>query len=119
VTTVDKPVLTRIDWMFMVTVTLFLVFGFFIIIPQSNELAIFWLIMSCLTYLPLLSLPWYDSDLRPINEIDGRELRILAEGCAKRYHLIVWLTIILPIVPVSYMLALAGTINAAQKIAIN
>jgi hypothetical protein len=115
---VDKPVLTRIDWIFMITFTLCLVFGFFLVIPQSVESAIFVLVLAVVSYGPLLSLSWYDSDIRPINDLEGRELQLFAEGYAKRKNLTLWLTAVLPLVPVTYMLALAGNINAAQTIVI-
>jgi hypothetical protein len=102
----------------MIVMGFSIVFGFFIIIPQSYESATFWLVMACLTYFPILGLPWYDSDIRPLNNLEGKELRIFAEGYAKRYNLTVWLTVVLPLIPVNYMLALSGTTNAAQTIVI-
>jgi hypothetical protein len=59
VTTVDKPFLTGMDWLFMITFFLCLVAGFLIIIPQPYEVGVFWLMISCTTYLPVLGLPWY------------------------------------------------------------
>eukprot|EP00596_Hydrurales_sp_CCMP1899_P003636 CAMPEP_0119051700 /NCGR_PEP_ID=MMETSP1177-20130426/73233_1 /TAXON_ID=2985 /ORGANISM="Ochromonas sp, Strain CCMP1899" /LENGTH=828 /DNA_ID=CAMNT_0007031009 /DNA_START=692 /DNA_END=3175 /DNA_ORIENTATION=+ len=118
VTIIDKPHLTRLDWFFMITFFLCLVAGFLIIIPQSYGLGLFWLAVSCLTYVPVLGLPWYDSDIRPIVELEGRALHIFAEGYAKRYNLVMELTIVLPLYTVNYLVALSGTINAAQTIAI-
>jgi hypothetical protein len=92
--------------------------GFFIIIPQSYGLGLFWLAMSCLAYIPVLGLPWYDSDIRPIVELEGRALHLFAMGYAKRCNLVMSLTIILPLYTVNYLLALFGTINPAQTIVI-
>jgi hypothetical protein len=118
VTIVDKPHLTRLDWFFMITFFLCLVAGFLIIIPQSYGLGLFWLAVSCLTYVPVLVLPWYDSDIRPIVELEGRALHIFSEGYAKRFNLVMELTIVLPLYTVNYLVALSGTIDAAQTIAI-
>jgi signal transduction histidine kinase len=118
VTIVDKPHLTKLDWFFMITFFICLVTGFFIIIPSSYGLGLFWLAMSCVTYLPVLALPWYDIDIRPTVALEGRALHLFAEGYAKRYNLVMWLTIVLPLYTVNYLFALFGTINAAQTIVI-
>jgi hypothetical protein len=118
VTTVDKPYLTSTDWMFMITFFLCLVAGFFIIIPQPFEVGVFWLLVSCLTYLPVLGLPWYDHDIRPAVELKGRALDMFIEGYAKRYNLVMWLTLVLPLYTVNYLIALFGAINAAETIVI-
>jgi hypothetical protein len=39
-------------------------------------------------------------------------------GYAKRYNLVMWLTIVLPLYTVNYLFALFGTIDAAQTIVI-
>jgi signal transduction histidine kinase len=119
VTIVDKPQLSRMDWFFMITFFLCLLAGFFIIIPQPYGAGVFWLLVACLTYLPILYLPWYDVDLNEDDcELKGRSFQLLAEGYAKRYNLIMWLTIILPLYTVNYMFALFGFINPAQTIVI-
>ena len=118
VTIVDKPYLTRTDWLVMTTFFLCLVAGFLIVIPQSYSLGLFWLAVSCLTYLPVLGLPWYDIDIRPVVALEGRALNLFAEGYAIRYNLVMWLTIVLPLYTVNYLFALFGTIDAAQTIVI-
>ena len=60
VTIVDKPHLTKIDWFLMISFFVCLVCGFLIILPAQKSVGQFWLAMSCLTYLPLLYLPFYD-----------------------------------------------------------
>ena len=64
VTIVDKPTLTKVDWFLMISFFVCLVCGFLIIIPSDKRVGEFWLAMSCLTYLPLLYLPFYDRSER-------------------------------------------------------
>jgi len=121
VTLVDKPDLSRVDWFLMVTFFLCLVTGFFIIIPQSNSMAIFWLVVSCLTYVPMLYLPFY---VRRYDEYfnfsveDPTGVENMSKRFAQRYNLSLWLTIILPFYTVNYLLAMYRVINAAQTIVI-
>jgi signal transduction histidine kinase len=115
---VDKEDLSKLDWFFMWSFFLCLVAGFLIIIPQPYELGIFWLAISCVAYLPLLYLPWYDLEIKEDSDLEGRSLELLAEGYAKRYNLVMWLTIILPLYTVNYLLALFRMITPAQTIAI-
>jgi hypothetical protein len=118
ITIVDKKSLTILDWFFMVSFTVCLIAGFIIIIPQSTTPALFWLSISIITYLPCLALPWYDCDIRPTLELEGRALQLFAEGYAKRNNLIMWLTIVLPLYTVNYLAALFDCISPAQTIVV-
>eukprot|EP01041_Mallomonas_annulata_P012288 gene12288-25843_t len=127
VTVVDKPELSRMDWMLMTTFFLCLVFAFFIIAEQSYAWGVFWLTMSVLTYLPLLYLPFYVTrkPVRPDGSeeytaapVDDLEDIALGHLYMKRYNLAVWLTIILPLYTLNYILAWAGVIDAAVTIVV-
>ena len=52
VTLDNKPRLGRMDWVLMGSFFLCMVAGFFIIIPSSEALGIFWLVVSFMAYLP-------------------------------------------------------------------
>ena len=97
----------------MVTFYLCLLFGFFIIIPGSYELGIFWLILSCVTYLPMLYLPFLNKDRLYIKlyetEIVQRNLQ---------NSLILVLTLVLPLFTVNYFISLFGVIDAAMAVSI-
>jgi hypothetical protein len=139
VTVDNKPRLTKMDWFMMVTFFLCLITGLFIIPPQPFGLAQFWLFVSCLTYAPLLYLPWYTNDDMGSGSGQGQEVHsLIAEDEAQqrqdsdnhaksiskiehgreRYYLSVWLTIILPIFTVNYLAGLWGAIDYAKTIAI-
>ena len=105
VTIVDKPYLTRIDWFLMISFFVCLVCGFLIIIPWSDKrVGEFWLTMSCLTYLPLLYLPFYDrseritsatkvTDIVTVADPDALPFSHLnSERKTKRRYLMLWLS---------------------------
>ena len=111
VTLVDKPYLTRIDWFMMISFFVCLVCGFLIIIPTDKSVGQFFLAMSCLTYLPLLYLPFYDrsenigSPKGQVSVKDGHKLDVISdndddmplphlhsERRTKRRYLMLWLS---------------------------
>ena len=111
----------------MISFFICLIAGFFIIIPQNYALAVFWLVVSCLTYLPLLYLPcyvktysrWVYTDLRMETTFVGSDRsNSISQRYAQRYNLTIVLSVLLPLYTVNYLLALAGYINPAQTIAI-
>ena len=59
VTLVDKPDLTSADYFHILTFWLNLVMGFLIIPQQPYWLAVVWLTLSILFFLPMLNLPFY------------------------------------------------------------
>lgn len=55
----NKIKLSRSDLFLMFSFFLCILFGFFIIVSRSNKgAAMFWFIMSCITYIPILYLPF-------------------------------------------------------------
>eukprot|EP01041_Mallomonas_annulata_P002749 gene2749-5415_t len=126
VTVVDKPYLTKTDWLLIISFWICLVTGFLIIPYQPYGWGVFWLVISCLTYLPLLYLPCYVgkcpsvySDGLDYSTIPTEENELnLTHAHLKRYNLSVWLTIILPLYTINYLVAWAGGIDAATTIAI-
>ncbi len=131
VTMVDKPSLTSMDWFIMVNFWLCLVAGLAIVPQQPYGWAVFWLVVSCLTYLPCLYLPFYDSTLDCLrylehtynksaltHEWSDDELGVIAERRAKQFNIAVWLTIALPLYTVNYLVALWGGIDVVTTIVI-
>jgi signal transduction histidine kinase len=116
--------LTKTDMALMGSFFLCLLAGFLIIIPQSPGLAKMWLTFSCLFYLPLLVLPWYKgkhevvvSDEKSIAE-EHHTRTYFAESPEMRRNLSIWLTIVLPLYTIVYLVALWGGIDYALTIAL-
>ena len=109
------------DWFLMVTFFLCLITGFFIIIPSSEALGIFWLVVSCVTYLPTLYLPCYckHNPYMQLETAEGGTIQLSVNHIYAKKQKLAWvLTIILPLYTVNYLVALGGAINPAQTIAI-
>jgi len=122
VVTIDsKPNFTKMDWFLMVTFFLCLITGFFIIIPSAEAVGIFWLVVSCLTYLPVLYLPCYCQNTSSV-QLATAEGDVIELGMPKifaRKQKLSWvLTIILPFYTVNYLIAYAGWITPVETIVI-
>ena len=117
----NKPKLTGMDWFLMGTFFLCLITGFFIIIPSSEAIGIFWLVVSCVTYLPVLYLPCYCKS-RPALQLVTAEGDLIQLGTlhifSRKLRLAWMLTIILPLYTVNYLIAYAGWITPVETIAI-
>jgi hypothetical protein len=131
VTMVDKSRLTAMDWFIMVNFWICLVAGLAIVPKQPYALAVFWLILSCVTYLPCLYLPFYDSNLDCIRFLENTynksalthewsddELHVIAERRAKQFNIAVWLTVALPLYTVNYLIALWGGFDVPTTIVV-
>ena len=105
VTITNKPYLSNVDIFLMFCFFLCLVTGFFIIIPSSYSVGVFWLVVSCITYVPVLYLPFYDGDVFN-NEIPPEKINLVSNRYAKQTNLSIWLTIVLPLYTVNYLLAM-------------
>ena len=112
------------DWTLMASFFICLVAGFLIIIPAPYSVGVFWLVVSCVTYMPVVYLPCYCQEINNI-ECDVEEGPVstiasvdLSHMRAKRSKLAVVLTIILPLFTVNYILAAAGAIDYAATIVI-
>ena len=120
VSLVEKPSLSRIDVFLMVSFYVCLLAGFLIIPTKDQSLGMFWLILSCVTYLPLLYLPWIGNDVE-IDRCDPnseQKIAQLSERFAIQTNLSIWLTIVLPLYTVNYLIAYYGGINASTTIII-
>lgn len=109
------------DWFLMGTFFLCLITGFFIIIPSSVAVGIFWLVLSCVTYLPSLYLPCYCSNTSAVQlaTADGELIELGMPHIFARKQKLAWvLTLIFPFFTVNYLIAYAGWITPAQTIAI-
>jgi hypothetical protein len=119
---VNKPEFNRIDRALIITFWFCLLAGFLIIIPQPYEAGMFWFLLSCLTYLPVLYLPCYGADVDAYvidsNDKDVTVLRTASARLAQRYNLSMWLTVVLPLYTVNYIVALGKGYGPAETIAI-
>ena len=109
------------DWFMMGTFFLCLITGFFIIIPSSEAIGIFWLVVSCVTYLPTLYLPCYCNNRTPVQLVtaDGDLIFLGAQHIFSRKQRLAWmLTIVLPQYTVNYLIAYAGWITPVETVAI-
>ena len=125
-TIVDKSALNRVDIFITICFWLCLVTGWFIIFPQPYESGMFWFLVSCLTYLPMLYLPFYSANsdstvftdhLHPAKQ-DTTLSKIFNARFAQRRNLSLWLTVVLPLYTVNYIVALAGGYGPAETNAI-
>jgi len=118
VTFTGKASLSRMDIFLMVMFYLCILTGYLIIVSTTYATGVFWLIMSCLTYLPLLYLPFYRSDpLIDHNDKDSdKKLASFAVRYARQRNIAIWLTIILPLYTVNYLLALFKGIDVSTTI---
>jgi len=126
---VDKPDLSEMDWFLIITFFFCIICGFFVIIPQPSAVAIFWLVMSCVTYLPLLYLPFhvkrFDNIIEPTSSFESDEIdedpkvsSKFQQRFAQRFNLSMCLTLVLPCYSITYFVALYRWINGMQTIAI-
>ena len=125
VTLDNKPRLGRMDWVLMGSFFLCMVAGFFIIIPSSEALGIFWLVVSCVAYLPSIFLPCYchPSNTEPIALATAEDRALvqfssMQNTLSRRYQLAWTLSIILPFYTVNYLIAYGGLITPAETIAV-
>lgn len=120
----NKYRLTRIDLFLMISFFLCILFGFFIVLSRDNKTAsIFWFIMSILTYLPVLYLPWnysfervYIEYEKPLEEDDKTEKDNSGEidliKYQKKHTFLIYrnlsycLNIVLPLYTVNFMISM-------------
>ena len=87
VTVVDKKDLSSWDIVVMTSFFLCCVFGFFIVYEQPRSLALFWLSLSMLTYLPMLQLPWYDDSQQYCDDSNPAMLELITWMKMKRFQI--------------------------------
>ena len=117
----NKPNLNKMDWFLMLSFFVCLITGFFIIIPSPVPVGIFWLIVSCVTYLPVLYLPCYCKNSSSVQLVtaEGEMIELGMQHVYSRKQKLAWvLTIILPLYTVNYLIAYGGGIGPAETIAI-
>jgi signal transduction histidine kinase len=119
VTIIEKGQFSKIDWILFICFFTCLIAGFFIIIPSSIRVGQFWLTVSCITYIPVLYLPFYDDGVSPTIQVwENTNTELLPMRYAKRTNIARWLSVVLPIYTVIYLVALWGGIDYAVTIAI-
>ena len=119
VSLVDKAEFSSTDFIMIISFFLCLLFGFIPIIPQPYWLGIFWLVLACLSFLPILYLPYHVSyRIEDFIDVETNSKNFLIKRKKQMYYLAVWLTICLPLFPVNYLLAMSGVIGPGDTIAI-
>ena len=124
VTIVDKPAIGVMDLFMMGSFWVCLATGFFIIIPSDIALGQFWLAVSCITYIPVLYLPFYEAGHTYFQTLkDGdmtrlREFKMFTERFAMQRNLAMVLTIVLSLYTVSYLLGMYHAIDYLQTNAV-
>ena len=100
------------DILFICTTILFVLFGFFIIIPQPQWSSILCLILACITFLPCLYHPYYLSYNHQIDIIDyplqqNYGFSLYKKECySRRLNMSISLTICMCLYPLNYLIAL-------------
>ena len=116
----NKSFLTIMDCFLIVSLFLCIITGFFIIIPSPDAVAIFWLVVSCVTYLPVLYLPCYcknHSSAHQLATADGDIIQLGIHHILSKKQKLAWvLTISLPLFPLNYFIAWGGAITPAETI---
>jgi hypothetical protein len=109
-----------IDYFLIISHFFSLLAAFLMLLPQSYRGVIFWLIVGCVTYLPLSYLPWHIVKFEPANnEADpsmDNSLQVNAERNAQRYNLSIMLNICYALFLGVYFLALFQGIGHAETI---
>jgi len=121
VTLVDKPELSVMDWFQMISFLICLCSGFVIIFPQPKELAMFWLVLAIVSYLPMFYLPVYvrKCDVQSYSLVDDMEdswFCRFSKIYAKRFNLSMSLLVGFSIFPIVYLLAYRGVIDASVTV---
>ena len=116
---VDKADLNLKDYMIIISFFFCILLGFVPIIPQSYWLGVFWIVMSCISYLPCLYLPFHVSyRAQDFNDLEaGVESHKLKRN-RQRFHLAMWLTICFPLFPITYLLAALSVIGQGDTIGV-
>jgi len=124
-TVVDKPALTTVDWVMLVSFFVCLVAAFCIIFPQSEVTAKCWLFASVVAFMPTLYLPLYDmrgwmkaaygeDDAEAGTHFDLADLALIAERFAKQRDMSIFLTVVLPLFPLVYFGGMYGYLDHLQ-----
>eukprot|EP01035_Chromulina_nebulosa_P069544 gene69544-biopygen39665 len=103
---VDKKQLSKMDWTIIITFFLTIIFGFVIIIPQPTSVCYLWFVLSSLSLIPTVYLPWhvsYQEDEEKVDIDTGVKHRSIRKE--QRFHFAVWLTFAFLLFPVVYLLA--------------
>jgi signal transduction histidine kinase len=114
---VDKPRLTRQDIFLTLSFFLSIALGFIIILEQPLWLAIIWLIISTVLYLPmfwLVVIARVENKISP--DINAAEFQRLSELAMKQRNAAYVLVFIFPVYVVVYFLALADAMDEAMTI---
>ena len=115
----SKCSMNRVDWVLVNSLFLCLTAGFFILFPSSIVMGIFWLLVSCVTFLPSVFLPWYchPGKIAKENTADDPILSVVQHTLVCRYHLAWTLSIMQSLFIVTYFITYFGLLTQAQTFA--
>ena len=100
------------DWTIIVTFFMTIIFGFINIIPQPVFFGYFWFLLSSLSFLPTVYLPWHVSNQEGEEEVDATSgVKHRSIRREQRFRFALWLTFAFPLFPVVYLLAALGVIG--------
>jgi signal transduction histidine kinase len=105
----------------MISFEICLLSGFFINFQQGTTVGIFWLVVSCITYIPVMLLPWIkECSVTSSTEIINRRydsydstFNALSET-SDAFSL--WISILLPCFSINYLLALSDAYGLEETI---
>ena len=116
VSSIHKKELHRIDIITIVTFFFSLFFGFLPVIPQPYWLALVWLVLSFISFLPSLYLPFHIfNESRLESDLENQKL---AEAQRKKIHLSLWLTFALQLYPANYLLSMFHVVDGETTLGV-
>ena len=96
--------------------------GFLPIIPQSRSLSIFWIVVSSIACLPVLSLPWQVSppERDPAGDMENGASKQSSSSRRQKQQLSFahWMTVVCPLFPINYFLATAKVIGPGESVGV-
>ena len=122
-----KNDLSKVDYAFITSFFMCIVFGFLPIIPQPKFLGYLWVVLSAIACIPVLLLPWYVSSPRysdlseQSTDMEEGKSRLRGRGASKsqqQFHSALWLTIVNPLFPLTYILAATKVIEPGHSVGV-
>ena len=117
-----KSNLSRMDWIFITSFFFCLLSGFSIILSPSYTLALVFLVIAMILFLPVLYLPIYSMSSSNVYSVLDTEDRLSMLGVNlmrdSRFKLSVMLVLLFPLYPLTYALAWSGRIEPAVSVAV-
>ena len=107
----------RTDLVMIVSFFFCLLFGFLPIVPQPYWLAVLWILLAFICYVPVLYLPFHVR-AQPTDYENLEENNPFAKRNNHSFQLALWLTFSLPLFPLNYLLSAFKVIGPEETISI-